>query len=115
MKLKDFTAETLKEIIDGVIEAQKYYSEKGGAVGSRMYAFEKKDVIKDLDTGRPAHFVDFDVAVTTNEGTETKGGIGVFVGPIGVGSQGQTDKANSSYSRIKYSIPVFLPVQKDKE
>ena len=56
--------------------------------------------------------VHFDVAVSTSEGTETKGGIGVVVGPVGsVGSQDQSDVASSSMSRIRFSVPVKLPVQ----
>lgn len=31
MNLKTFIAETLKEIIDGVIEANSYYAQKGGS------------------------------------------------------------------------------------
>ena len=107
MKLKDFIAESLNEIIDGVIEAQKHYSANGGVINS-------PDVIgpsvgTDRHTGVVAQLVDFDVAVTAAEETETKGGIGVFVGPIGLGSQGKSDSANSSVSRIKFSIPVILP------
>ena len=107
MKLKDFVAETLKEIIDGVIEAQKHYSANGGVINSGD--IEGPKVGTDRHTGVPLQSVEFDVAVTTTEGTETKGGIGVFVGPIGLGSQGKSDSANSSVSRIKFSIPVILP------
>ena len=56
--------------------------------------------------------IHFDVAVSISESSETKGGIGVFAGPLGpVGSQDQSDVASSSMSRIKFSIPVKLPVQ----
>ena len=56
--------------------------------------------------------VHFDVAVSTSGGTETKGGIGVFVVPGGsVSPQDQSDVASSSMSRIKCSVPVKLPVQ----
>jgi hypothetical protein len=53
--------------------------------------------------------LEFDVAVTAQEGTATKGGIGVFAGAIGLGSQGQSTAANQTVSRIKFAVPVLLP------
>lgn len=79
MKLKDFVSETLKEIVDGAVEAQKYYVEKGGSVNSKNLSFRTDQDFQmwDGNTGQPAQLIEFDVAVTTTEGTETKGGIGV--------------------------------------
>jgi hypothetical protein len=111
MKLKDFVAETLKEIIDGVTEAQGYYSSKGASVNSPniVYRMAEASQLMDQVSGQIAQMVEFDVAITAAEGTETKGGIGVFVGPIGLGSQGKSDASNTSVSRIKFSVPVLLP------
>ena len=111
MKLKDFIAETLKEIVNGVAEAQEYYRGKGGSINSDDVRFHKTDNTQmwNYKDGQPVQQIDFDVAVTTTEGTETKGGIGIFVGPIGLGSQGKSDAINSSSSRIKFSIPILLP------
>ncbi|MEK6686370.1 MAG: hypothetical protein AABY99_08265 [Pseudomonadota bacterium] len=111
MKLKDFVAETLKEIVDGVVEAQKYYKEKGGSINSSSITFRTDHGLQiwNSENGQPVQQIEFDVAVTTTEGTETKGGIGVFVGPVGLGSQGKSDATNSSSSRIKFSVPILLP------
>lgn len=56
--------------------------------------------------------VSFDVALTIEEGSGTKGGIGVFVGAIGVGSQGQSDSRSTSLSRVTFSVPVIFPTMK---
>jgi hypothetical protein len=53
--------------------------------------------------------IEFDVAVTATEGTETKGGIGIMVGSIGLGAQGKSDRENTSVSRIRFRIPLVLP------
>ena len=53
--------------------------------------------------------MEFDVAVTTSEGTETKGGIGVVVGAIVLGSHGKTDRSNISVNRIKFTVPIDYP------
>jgi len=55
--------------------------------------------------------VEFDVALTTVEGGQAKSGIGVFVGPVGVGTQAQIDAQNSVVNRIRFSVPVLLPQQ----
>jgi hypothetical protein len=102
MKLQDFVAETLKELIDGVKTAQSHAISNGARVNPHGLHFKENQ-----------QHVEFDVAVTTTEGTQTKGGIGVFVGPVGLGSQGQSDNTNSSVSRIRFSIKVVLPGDKN--
>lgn len=100
MELQDFIAETLKEIISGVRRAQESAIDLGAKINPRGGSIVEM------------RNVQFDVAVSTSEGAEKKGGIGVFVGPVGsVGSQDQSDLASSSMSRIKFSVPLKLPVQ----
>ena len=115
MKLNEFVAETLREIIDGIAEAQKYYSAKGGSVnsGNMIYSTAEGSQIVDRHSGQLGQMIEFDVAVTTTEGTETKGGIGVFAGAVGLGSQGKSDASNTSVSRIKFSVPILW--RRDKE
>jgi len=100
MELQNFIEETLKQIVSGVRGAQESAIELGAKINPRGGSVVEM---------RNVHF---DVAVSTSEGTETKGGISVFVGPVGsVGSQDQSDVASSSISRIKFSVPVKLPIQ----
>jgi hypothetical protein len=54
--------------------------------------------------------IEFDVAVHASEGTETKGGIGILVGAIGLGSQGRSQAESISQSRLKFTVPMVLPV-----
>ena len=44
-----------------------------------------------------------------NEGTQTKGGLGVAIGVVGLGSAGQSDSSKRSESRIRFRIPMLLP------
>ena len=100
MELQDFIDETLKQIISGVRSAQESAIELGAKVNPRGGSVVEM---------RSVHF---DIAVSTSEGTEKKGGIVVVVGPVGsVGSQDQSDVVSSSMSRIKFSVPVKLPAQ----
>jgi hypothetical protein len=88
MDLQTFVTRTLKEVIEGIRDAQKE--------GIRVSAASAEDV-------------DFDVAVTVNEASDKKGGGGLFVAGFGVGAQGSSSLSNSTVSRIKFKVPVFFP------
>lgn len=48
------------------------------------------------------------------EGKETKGGIGIMVANIGLGSQGKSQNEKGSESRMKFSNPLMLPEKEVK-
>jgi len=111
MNLKDFVRDTLTQIVDGVIEARKILVEKnadvnpiGGhfdqaALGGKQWSFEKGIT----------EFVNFNVALTQEDATGTKGGIGVFLGGVGLGAQGRSEASSGSLSRIEFRVPILLP------
>jgi len=113
--LRSFVSETLKEIIDGVVEVQKYAVGVGASVNPSTLHKSDHGLVESLmptGVGFPVQVVAFDVALTTSEEDKAKGGIGVFVGPVGIGVQGQEGSISSSLSRVQFSIPVRFPVQK---
>ena len=87
MELKEFITKTLTEIKEGIIEADK----KGVQVS---------------DTS--AKNVEFDISVTTNSFDESKIGGGIFVVGIGMGANTKEVNNNSSFSRIKFTLPLFI-------
>lgn len=112
MDLKEFVSSVLTQIVDGVREAQSGRGIESGLINPNLFAsqgalHEKGHLVS--RHGQLVQNVEFDVALTVNEGTQTKGGIGVFVGTVGLGSQGQSDKSASSVSRVKFSVPLSLP------
>lgn len=113
MNLKDFVAETLKQIIDGVVAAQEDGQGKGAVINpcGRTMSMKTRQVTE-TDDPQKQQMVEFDVAVTAAEGTQTKGGIGVFVAAVALGSQGQSNANMQSINRVKFSIPILLPPQK---
>ena len=117
MELRQFVAESLKQIMLGIADAQEAGGDTDAVVNPRGLNHYRTDaqLFQWSDDGRRAEKVEFDIAVTTVDGTKTKGGIGVFVGPIGLGSQGQSDNSNSSESRIKFSLVVLFPSQKNEK
>jgi hypothetical protein len=107
MKLSEFVSETIKELIDGVNAARKYAEDKDALVNP-LSAYGSGNPYS-AKNGR-ATFVEFDVVVTTTDTDKGKGGVGIFVGAFGVGVQGEEATENSSVSRVKFTIPVMLPL-----
>jgi hypothetical protein len=111
MDLKEFVAETLTQIIDGVKEAQRRTEAvEGTSVNPHLSAPPELARYGILNAGgNVAQVIQFDVALTAMEGTGTKGGIGVVAGVFNLGSAGQSQTENSSVSRVKFSVPLALP------
>jgi len=102
MNLQEFVTESLKQIMAGVADAQKD-STSTGRINPPSGPFV------------PVKEIEFDVAVTVSQEQGAKGGIGIFVGAVGIGAQGKAQSANTSVSRIKFSVPVQLPNQETRK
>jgi len=124
MNLKEFIKETITEISSAITECNDELSDNGTIVNPRnVYganrSFEKiygymSDEKEKGKLRRPVHLVNFDVAVTATDKTGKKGGIGIAVGSIGLGAQGKSEAENVSFSKLTFSIPVALPIGKEK-
>ena len=57
--------------------------------------------------------VKFDVAVTVEEGTETKGGIGIFISAMGL-AQGQSKESQATVGLIQFEIPGVVTVLRER-
>ena len=122
MHLQEFITETISQIIDGVSGAKsrsdaaririapnlKHYMDRlrDDFVGDDLKL--PHDVTVNVD-GQIIVMIDFDVVLTKTEDTETKGGIGVFLGTVGLGSQGKSGNSNSTETKIHFRVPVALP------
>lgn len=111
MELKDFVRESLTQIMLGVSEAQRILAEenKGGEISPSISSERGKSNMIFSPSGMPIQNVDFDVAVTAQEKTGTKGTIGVAISIIKLGAQGESNESNTQNSRIKFSVPITLP------
>ncbi len=96
IELKEFITQTLVQIkmgIDDAIEGGVMVTNKA-SIGKMHYHIFKN--------------VDFDISVTASEIDSAKGKIGVFLGPIGAGVEGGEEIANTSYNRIKFTVPIDI-------
>ncbi|QDO84536.1 hypothetical protein FM037_16640 [Shewanella psychropiezotolerans] len=113
MQLENFVSQTLKQIIDGVSSAQKYSETKNAKINPSTARMDGKatDYSFCVETYVPLQGVEFDVAVTVKEASSTSEG-GGDMGEISVTSASQASNQNSSVSRIKFKVPILLPLSK---
>ncbi len=109
MELKEFVAATLADIVEGVRLAQARTKGTSAVVNPELDSSSGREGSFHRGTGTFIREVEFDVAVTATESTGTKGGVGIFVGAVALGSQGQSDAGKTQLSRIKFGVPVLLP------
>jgi hypothetical protein len=111
VELKEFVSLALQQVMSGVSEAQA--AAPAGEINPKIWSPQRDALAKmrivESNNGKWIHLVEFDVAVTVAEGTGTKGGLGLVVGPIALGSSGQSTSQNSMVSRIKFEVPVAWP------
>ncbi len=120
MNLKEFIQETIVEICSGIEGANKELREKGvDALANPEKAYPLETTSQVYGVWQPdqplyptIQMLKFDVAVYAKEGTETKGGIGVAVASIVLGSEGKSQADSGSESRIQFGVPVMLPFGK---
>ena len=113
MNIEEFVSESLTQIIRGVQKAQENVTGTGARINPQMRFTRKEESIGEAEGygGQPVSYVSFNVSVIASEGTGTKGGIGIVVGAIGLGSQGQSESSASNESRIQFKVPILMPTQ----
>jgi len=119
MELKEFISEALIQIVLGVEDAQGKIEGSNAEISPRYHnrqqdTLEKLKVVRS-SKGNIIQHVDFDVAVSVTEGTGTKAGIGVLAGAFNLGASGSSNQESQTASRIKFSVPVTLPIAKEPE
>jgi hypothetical protein len=110
MKLDDFVAETLKQIIKGVVTAQQFGDQHNAKINPNTARFYKSAEGQAYchTTGIPLQQIVFDIAVSiseehiSNDGDKT-------VGSISVLPMNSSSAHNTSTNRIKFQVPILLP------
>jgi hypothetical protein len=121
VELKDFVAESLRQILEGVTAAQGFAGTLNAFVNPSDNALsgEKTYAASILIPGsgpyrRVVQMIEFDVALVVSTDTLTKAGAGVLA-VVSVGGSKATAAAQQTTSRLKFSIPIVLPFQPGTE
>jgi hypothetical protein len=111
MDLKDFVADVISQIQDGVTEAINRHDRRKtvGRINPKFPEDNWKDLVQKID---------FDIAITATGKTSGEGGGGIQVYFFNASGKLSKSHENSMTNRIKFTIPVALPsheVSPDKE
>jgi len=114
MELKEFVAETLQQIMDGVGDAQDHAGEQGGAIAPKVSYRQDQGFIRmrHAHTDALVEEVTFDVAVTTAQRKDRKLGIAVLAASVGLGGQTEKQTRDERVSRVQFAVPVCFPVER---
>lgn len=115
MKLEDFISESISQIISGVKKAQSFAEQNNAMVNpeSLMQSKSSGDSFYDEKTLRPAQVIDFDISVTAKEDGNVSGKAGVFISVLKAGIESSEGTENQISNRMKFSVPIMLPAQKN--
>lgn len=120
MKLGDFISQVIKEIIDGVSDAQQYAKEKGADINPRHVnwsdskkSFFENVTASDDDDAPMLTPIDFEILLTIGDNDKVQGGVGIFAASLGLGVKGEIKEYSEIVNRIKFQILAKLPQQKN--
>ena len=107
MTLGDFISTVLRQIVDGVADAQEAVASRGGEVNPHLDNLDKLEgkgsVLSTYeDLVQP---VEFDVAITTLDEASGDARLAVLKSGVGVASS----ERDQVISRIRFAVPVRLP------
>ena len=110
MDLKEFTKQTLIQIVEGSEEANRELAFKGAYIPyTNLQNCNKAYSVDEDRVSRLVIDVDFDVAITASESEGANGGAGLkVVGLFKAGGSVESKTENQTISRIKYSLPLVL-------
>lgn len=109
MDLKEFTTQTLIQIVEGTAEANQKLNQIDSFIPDRNLNFVNTQCARDENgISRIVIPVDFDVAITTTESDGKSGGAGIKVVAFNFGGNVESKVESQTISRIKYTIPLVL-------
>jgi len=115
MDLREFVSETLTQIANGAASAAEAVRKVGGVVNPSMvspgFDPDTTHYFGTFGDGQSVFLIEFDVAVTASDATEGGASAGIkvlsaFSAKIG----GSASSTTESTSRIRFKVPLALPV-----
>jgi len=117
MKLADFIAQTLTEIVEGVTRAQGRVQAKDASINPRNVNWsDEKNAWYVVSSSKQDQAplvtpIDFDILLTIGKDDKAQGGVGVFAASLGLGIKGEVGGYSEAVNRIKFEILAKLPQQ----
>lgn len=113
MDLKDFVAESISSIVQGIVEAQDSATKLGASINPGGLMRDVKNVtdnsIWDNSNSNYAQPISFDIAITAEDSASGGGKVKVLSGLLSGELGGKTGTKNILASRIQFTVPVLFP------
>ncbi len=115
MKLKDFVANSISEIIEGISTSQEKIKDTGAIInpkGDDVNIGSNSVLGRSRIDGKyiPIVEMSFDIMVEVSDSESDKAGISVITGLFGAGAALENKNDNRSINSIKFSVPILFPV-----
>jgi len=115
MELSEFVKQSLTQIVQGVKDSQGEIRRQGGFANPAIFSSASGQAsathFGTVSDGQNVLLVDFDVALTVTDATELGAGGKLSVASLFKAEAGGKNKSiNESTSRIKFKVPLALPV-----
>lgn len=125
MDLKDFIANSLTQIAEGILAASEALADTDAEVNptklvinsNNSQGFGRTLAENDLTALSPTRVVErvtFDVAVTTEGETKGNAGLKVGIASFGLNTGGELTDKTGQASRIQFAIPMVFPSKRAK-
>ena len=117
MRLADFIAQTITEIVEGVTRAQGRVQAKDASINPRNVNWsDEKNAwyivsSSEHDQAPLITPIDFDILLTIGKDDKAQGGVGVFAASLGLGVKGEARGYSEAVNRIRFQILAKLPQQ----
>lgn len=126
MDLKEFVKESIVQISNGILEANKELRDTDGLVNPSSLIPEQDTTPTVYRTGSPlyddetnvtrlAQTVNFDVAISAERGQNSGGGLKLSIASFGINGESKSSENDKLVSRIQFNIPVIFPSDPDSE
>lgn len=114
MELRDYVAETLVQVCEGVASAMKRLEGQGVIVNpnSTFHSDGQFWIGKNKEHGpveRWVQMIEMNVTTSVTESTEGDGGAKISVGVLSIGGGLKEQGAEQNTNTVKFSIPICLP------
>lgn len=107
MELKDFIAQTLTQICQGVHEARSNTSQLKTVIAPRTN--ENGVTLMDQTSTRLAQKIHFEVLLVNQEDAGSSGGVKVAAGFFSMGGQTQNGESFSHTHKVCFDVPLVWP------
>jgi hypothetical protein len=115
-EVKAFIKQVLEDIVIAVAESQDSVRNYGGIINPTGLNLVKNSPHLTLynNEGNVSTFIDFDIAVYAEGAEKSDGKLNVGILKIGASMEGGSTSKDTLTHRVKFKIPVLLPVQQEE-